>query len=129
MTFGAGTQSLGYKIMGEDEELRDTMQRLRKHAPDRTVRLGDTLSELMKNRISPLQSRFGPVAELWNQLLPTELTQHCSLTGISGGQLKVLVDSPVYLYELKLCGSELLEQLQQQCPRARIRKIKFIVGD
>jgi len=34
----------------------------------------------------------------------------------------------VYKYELQLCASELLSELQQQCPRAHIKKIKFVVG-
>jgi hypothetical protein len=82
----------------------------------------------MENRISPQQARFGPIARLWNQLLPDELHRHCKIDGISGGRLKVLVDSPAYLYELQLCSSELLGELQRQCPRAQIKKIKFVVG-
>ena len=112
-----------------DDILHNVGQRLRTNQPHRAVRLGDTLSELMNNHISPRQARFGPIAELWSQLLPAELSRHCRLSEVSGGQLKVLVDSPVYLYELKLCSSELLEELQRQCPRAKVKEIKFIVGD
>ncbi|MHC4655630.1 MAG: DciA family protein [Planctomycetota bacterium] len=92
------------------------------------VRLGDVTRELMENRISPQQAKFAPIAELWNQLLPDELRRHCKIGGISGGQLKVLVDLPVYMYELQLCSTELLSELQQQCPRAHIKKIKFVVS-
>ncbi|MHC4642686.1 MAG: DciA family protein, partial [Planctomycetota bacterium] len=93
-----------------------------------TVRLGDVTTELMKSRISPQQARFGPIAELWTMLLPDELRRHCRIVGFSGGQLKVQVDSPAYRYELQLCSSELLSELQQECPRAHIKKIKFVVG-
>ena len=95
---------------------------------NRTARLGDAVRQLMENQILPRQARFEAVVELWSQLLPAELRRHCKLADISGGQLKVLVDSPAHLYELQLCSSQLLEELQQQCPRARIKKIKFAVG-
>jgi hypothetical protein len=40
----------------------------------------------------------------------------------------VQVDSPSYVYELQLCSSELLNELQQQCPKARLTRIKFVVA-
>jgi len=95
---------------------------------DGAVTLGECARELMKNRISPQQARFGSVADVWSQLLPDELRRHCKIADISGGQLKVLVDLPTYMYELQLCSSELVSELQRQCPRAHIKKIKFIVG-
>jgi hypothetical protein len=82
----------------------------------------------MTEQISPRQARFGQVAEAWSQLLPAELGGHCEIVDISGGQLKVQVDSPSHMYELQLCSSELLEELQQDCPKARLTRIKFIVA-
>jgi predicted nucleic acid-binding Zn ribbon protein len=113
--------------MGESERLRNAMGR-RRAGPDRATRLGDILSELMENRISPQQARFGTLAELWGELLPAELRWHCKLADISGGQLKVVVDSPSYANELRWCSSELLDELQRQFPRAKIKGIKFVVG-
>jgi len=95
---------------------------------DGAVKLGECARELMKNRISPQQARFGSVADVWSQLLPTELRRHCKIADISYGQLKVLVDSPSYMYELQLCSSDLVGELQQQCPRAHIKEIKFVVA-
>jgi predicted nucleic acid-binding Zn ribbon protein len=115
-------------MMNQDEQLRGAVKWQRKQYMDKAVRLGDVTRELMENRISPQQARFGPIAELWNQLLPAELCRHCKIAGISGGQLKVLVDLPAYMYELQLCSSELLTELRRQCPRAHIKKIKFVVG-
>jgi len=92
------------------------------------VRLGDVVGQFMEGRISPQHNKFGPVSELWSQLLPPELFQHCKLAGVNGGQLKVSVDSPVYLHELRLCGAELLNELQRHCPAARIKEIKIVIG-
>ncbi len=90
--------------------------------------MGEVAKKLMESRISPQQAKFGSVPEIWNQLLPEELRRHCKIAGISGGRLKVLVDLPAYMYELQLCSSELLCELQLQCPRAHIKKIQFVVG-
>jgi hypothetical protein len=82
----------------------------------------------MDNRISPQQARFSDIAEAWGRLLPAGLCGHCEIVDISGGQLAVQVDSPAYMYELQLCSSELLEELQRQCPRVRLTKIKLVVA-
>jgi hypothetical protein len=82
----------------------------------------------MDKRISPQQARFIEVAEVWDRLLPAELCGHCEIIDISGGQLEVQADSPSYKYELQLCSSELLEELQRQCPRVRLTKIKLVIA-
>jgi len=92
------------------------------------VKLGDVVQHVLTERISPLQSRFGAVAETWSQILPGELSEHCEIVTASGGQLKVRVDLPAYMYELQLCSSELLEEMQRQCPQARLKRIKFVLG-
>jgi hypothetical protein len=115
-------------MMNEQEQLQRTMKWRAKRHMDGAVRLGECARELMENRISPQQARFGSVADVWNQLLPAELRRHCKIAGISHGQLKVVVDLPVYMYELQLCSSELVSELQRQCPRAHIKEIKFVVA-
>ncbi len=115
-------------MMNEVEQLCKIVEGRRVRKPDRTVRLGDTVQQFMAEQVSPRQARFGAVAELWSQLLPAEFYRHCEIVDISGGQLKVRVDSPAYKYELQLCSSELLEELQHQCPKARLTEIKFVVS-
>jgi len=90
--------------------------------------LGQVARQLMDKRISPQQARFSQVAEVWSRLLPAELCGHCEITDISNGHLEVQADSPSYMYELKLCSSELLEELQRQCPRVRLTKIKLVIA-
>ena len=115
-------------MMNEDEQLHCTVNRQKQRHRDKAVRLGEVVRQLMENRISPRQARFGSIPETWNLLLPHVLRRHCKIAGISGGRLKVLVDLPAYQYELQLCSSELISELQQQCPRAGIKKIQFVVG-
>jgi hypothetical protein len=113
--------------MGEDEQiLRDAAKGRMVKKFDRTAKVGDVAQTFVTKWVSPRQARFGPVAELWSRLLPEELCRHCEIVDVSSGQLKVRVDSPAYKYELQLCSSELLEELQQQCPKARLTEIKFV---
>ncbi|MGD2094079.1 MAG: DUF721 domain-containing protein [Phycisphaerales bacterium] len=114
--------------MFEDEQLRNTVMKRRARKFDGTVRLGDIAGQFVNEQISPRQSKYSAISELWSKLLPAELQRCCEIVDISGGQLKVRVDSPVYQYELQLCSSKLLEQLQQQCPKARLTKIKFVIA-
>jgi hypothetical protein len=113
--------------MGEDEQiLRDAAKGRLVKKFDRTAKVGDVVQTFVTKWVSPRQARFGAVVEVWSQLIPAELCKHCEIIDISGGQLKVSVDSPSYKYELQLCSSELLKELQQQCPKARLTEIKFV---
>ena len=113
--------------MGEGEELRRIVSLRKKSQLNRTAKLGDVVKELMDKQISPRHAIFSSVVESWEQLLPSELGRHCEIVDISGGCLKVAVDSPSYMYELRLCSRQILEQLDEQCPRARVRRIEFAV--
>jgi hypothetical protein len=95
---------------------------------DGAVRLGEIARQVMSGRITPQQARFGGVADAWSEIVPQELYEHCEIVDLTGGELKVKVDSSAYMYELQLCGSELLEELRRQCPRARLKGIKFVAG-
>ena len=114
--------------MDEIERLQNTLKCRRTHKPYSAAGLGEVAQQLMDRQISPRQAVFSEVAETWSQMLPAELGGHCEIVDISGGLLKVRVDSPSYMYELQLCSSELLEELQQHCPKARLTKVKFVVA-
>ena len=115
-------------MANEDERLRNIAKWRGQRRADRTVSLGDVVKELMESRISPQQAIFGLVAEIWAELLPVELRDHCEIVDIRSGELKVRVDSPAYVYELKLCSSELVSELRRRCSKARIRQIRFVLA-
>ncbi|MHC4623811.1 MAG: DciA family protein [Planctomycetota bacterium] len=97
--------------------------------PGTPATLGDAVTQFMNDRVSPRQAKWDAVSQAWDQLLPAELSRHCRLADISGGQLKVVADSPVYMHELQMCSSELLGELRRRCPRARINRIKLALGN
>jgi len=114
--------------MDEDERLVNATRWRKSWKSYKAANLGQVARQLLDERISPQQTRFSQIAEAWSRLLPAELCGHCEIIDISGGQLTVQVDSPSHKYELQLCSSELLEELQRQCPRVRLTKIKLIVA-
>jgi predicted nucleic acid-binding Zn ribbon protein len=114
--------------MDNNERLLNAVKWQKKSPRYSATSLGQVAQQLMEERISPLQARFSEVAEVWNELLPAELGGHCEIIDISGGQLTIQADSHSYVYELQLCSSELLQELQRQCPKVRLSKIRFVVG-
>ncbi|MHC4387633.1 MAG: DciA family protein [Planctomycetota bacterium] len=89
------------------------------------AKLGDVAAGFVEERLSPQQARFAAVSRAWEELLPAELQHHCDIAGFSGGELKVKVDSPSYANELRWCSSQLLSELEQRCPQARVKRITF----
>ncbi len=114
--------------MGEGAQIYNAIRRRNARKPDRTVRIGEVAQKFMGEKVSPRQDKYGAVVEIWRRILPSELSRHCEIVDISGGQLTVKADSPSYKYELHLCSSELLKELQVQCPRVRLTKIKFVIA-
>jgi len=114
--------------MGSGRHKHTSFEHRRGGRREAAVSLGEVVRQLMAEQISPRQARLCEVAEVWDRLLPGSLHEHCEIVDISRGLLKVEVDSPSYLYELQLCSEELLEELQRQCPGARVTRIKFVVA-
>ena len=93
-----------------------------------TARIGHLVDTLLRESIKPAQTRLEPLAEAWNRVVPPGLAAHCRVKGWGSGQLRIGVDSPVYLYELQLCRQDLLQALKQSCPRSGLREIKLTLG-
>ncbi len=109
----------------DDRQLREITMWRGKPATKSTTRLDTIVEGLIKKRITRQQKKSGPVVELWQELLPEKLQQHCKLESMKGGILHVEVDTPSYVYQMQLLKQELLLQLQQQCPAARLQQIRF----
>lgn len=112
--------------MEEIERIQQAVKDRQYKKFDRTVGLGQAAEQFIVRQVIPRQKKYGDVVELWQQVLPDELLRHCEIVDISGGRLTVKVDSPSYRYELHLCSSEILKELQKECPEARLTKIKLI---
>ncbi len=93
--------------------------------------LADALVSLMGAGQAGVAKRYemvGTLSEVWAQLLPTELEQHCRVIDLSAGRLTVEADSPSYLYELRLSNRQLVEHLRQNCPAAKVRTLRVVLA-
>ncbi|MHC4123412.1 MAG: DciA family protein [Planctomycetota bacterium] len=102
------------------------------HKPNRrfantSTKLGKSMKELLDRQIAPKHNKLAPAINLWQQLLPAELEKHCRIIEISTGEISVQVDSPSYRHELMLCGPEIIEHINHECPKVNIKRIKFVI--
>ena len=86
-------------------------------------RMADMLGGFVE-QLAPVQERCDSVQGILESLLPPTIRGHCRLAGVSGGNVRLVVDSASYMYELQLCKSELLMELQRLCPGAGLRRIQ-----
>jgi predicted nucleic acid-binding Zn ribbon protein len=93
-----------------------------------TTRLGVCVRMIIEQKFEPMILKNDSVLSIWQQILPEELRGHCQVVQLANGVLKAKVDSTVYLYSAQCHKQQLLEQLQRDCPKARIRKVCFVVG-
>jgi predicted nucleic acid-binding Zn ribbon protein len=112
----------------QEEQITEVLRRRSRGPVSEPKSLAECVKKIVDERISLAQAKFGPLVQHWRRILPAELERHCKIQSVSSGQLKISVDSPSCLHELQLCSERLLEELQESCPRARIQKIKFVIG-
>lgn len=91
------------------------------------VRLGEVLRDFMEGGLAPGYSRLARVVEVWQRLLPAALAEHAKVLELGGNELRVGVDSPSYMYEMRLCRARLLAELARLCPGAGVKRIKFVL--
>jgi hypothetical protein len=95
---------------------------------DRDVcRIGDLVGGFVQ-ALEPVHERYDSVGQAWDELLPDNLRSHCRLGGLADGCLKIFADGSSYLYELQLCRTVLLRELQRLCPAARVRRIEVAMA-
>ena len=93
------------------------------------IALGGEMIDFFKQSVAKRQTKLAKVGEIWGQLVPELLSEHCSLEGYQRGVLTVIVDSSSHLYELKqLLLAGLQEQLLLACKSAGLRKISLKRG-
>ncbi len=85
-------------------------------------RLGFNVEKYVNARRSEF-NKNAKIMDAWQDLLPAELHDHCSVDRISSGNLYIEVDPGAYMHELQVMSSELLEQLQRVCRYGGIKRI------
>jgi len=89
-----------------------------------TSKLGDSGRDYLSRNLQNLK-RSAAVVDVWQEILPAGLSEHCQLKSISGGVIELQVDPGPYMHEMRLITSELLEHLQSRCGRGKVKRIKL----
>ncbi len=113
--------------MDATQHLQALVKQRKKARPDRIIRLGDAVTTLVEKQISPRQQQLELLYQTWIKLLPVELGRHCKIIDFCDGKLTVRADSPSYMYELRMCSPQIKTELNRQCRRVNIKKIKFVL--
>jgi len=116
--------------MDQDEELRQLTQQKAPASMGREPwRLGALVCDYMTKQIEPTQQRMSVLRAVWAKVVPPRLRSHCRAAELVKGELKILVDGPVYLYQLRVLAVELLTDLRKTPPARKVRKLTFALGD
>ena len=90
-------------------------------------RIGEFVAGFVE-ALERVPARCDSLSEALQGLLPPPMRGHCRLGEISGGSIKIVADSASYMYELQLCKTELLEELQRLCPSAGLRRVQVVMS-
>ncbi len=103
--------------------------RARRNRKDPDLSLG-FMTEQFKREVQKPYEQLGKLAEIWLDLVPTELAEHTRLMGLTRGVLRVAVDSSGRLYELdRLLRGGVFDELVTRHKGKAVRRVELKVGD
>ena len=92
-------------------------------------RLGDLADRLLSDTALQSAHRLREVAAAWQAVVPAEYVSLSRVDGLSGGRLRVIVDSAATKYSLsRHLGDNLLRLLNGRLSGAAIKGIHYRVG-
>lgn len=90
----------------------------------------DNIKEVLNSVIQKLSLRQpqeqSKISRLWQSVASPKDQQHTSLENFTDGILHVTVDSPAWMYHMKMKKPDLLQRLKEDAPV--IKDIRFKVG-
>lgn len=111
--------------MNDEEILESIILQKAAKKPQRQARSIGIIFEEYKKGLRKHKKQSG-VVELLSLLLPKELEEHCQAASFLRGVLKVEVEAGPYMFEMQSLRSQLLEQLQLNCPGAKVDSIRLV---
>ena len=90
----------------------------------------DNIKDIINNVVGKLasQQEISPdkIHRAWKAILTEKKQKHTSITGYKDGWLTVQVDTPTWLYQMKVEKLKILKQLQEEVPD--LKNIRFKIG-
>ena len=63
------------------------------------------------------------VVDVWQEVLPPQFYEHCTLAKVTSDAIYVEVDPGPYMHEMQMLNTELVEHIRNRCPSSGIKKI------
>jgi hypothetical protein len=114
-------------VLTEDEQLRLISRKNEQKKGKTPGRLGDVFSDFIA-RLEPMQKKNTTVEQVWDDILPDSLKKCCKCAGIKAGKVHIKVASPVYMYQLQIRSTELVQKMNEVAPRLKIKELKLSIG-
>ncbi len=90
----------------------------------------DNMKDIVSNVIGKLSQRqtfdHDKLQSVWRNILTKQEIQHTQIMGLTDGKLTVYVDSPAWLYQMKIKKITLIKRLKQE--DFDIKSIVFKIG-
>jgi len=90
--------------------------------------LSEVLGPMVHERLSTRCEQSVQLQQCWDEILPPQLADKCRIDEFSTGVMKVMVDGPGYMHELRLCKEELRSELNAAVSGVKIKEIKLSIG-
>jgi hypothetical protein len=110
-----------------DEATLRTVWQQRQKAPT-WVSLSGPMNSLVGKTLAKRVKQLGAIAEVWDDIIPTDFHDHTALESLHRGTLTVRVDSASRRFQLqRLFNGGLLKDIQARCPQP-IQKVRLVLG-
>ncbi|MGQ9858672.1 MAG: DUF721 domain-containing protein [Thermodesulfobacteriota bacterium] len=88
-------------------------------------KLGEVLNRVFNQELLHGARKWDPILRVWPKVVGPFLARRCWPVSLRKGVLMVRVAGPLWMQELQLQKSELLERIGEEVGRERVRDIRF----
>jgi len=90
----------------------------------------DNIKDVIHSVIGKLASKQidqgGKLERIWENILEKEDIKHTRILGMNQGKVLVVVDSPAWMYQMRMKKTRLLQKLIDEIPD--VKEIRFKIG-
>ncbi len=110
----------------DDAQLRTVWQQ--RQFSHRTSHISQSVTYLMKYTLAKRVRQLSKLGEVWDEVVPQELSEHTALESFNRGVLSVLVDSASHRFQLQtMLDGGLTGEIRSRFSGA-LNKIKLVMG-
>lgn len=99
---------------------------MKKNQPEHVA---DILSRMVQSTVLGERLEQAKIWENWPHLIGSHLAKHCSPHSIKDGQLRVVVDGPVWMHKASYVKWDLLRRINLMAGRELVSDIFFLLDE